>query len=65
MSTLKIDQYELGGSIRFTRCRMESTSQPVPASVSSTKAATDSSSVAACMVTKDEVCVSIASELPY
>src|SRR5256885_14057584 len=43
---------------------MDSTSQPLPASVSSTKAATDSLSVAASMVTKDAVRVSISSVLP-
>src|SRR2546430_17340834 len=43
---------------------MDSTSQPLPASVSSTKAATDSLSVAAYMVTKDAVRVSISSVLP-
>src|SRR5207245_11126999 len=43
---------------------MDSTSQPLPASVSSTKEATDSLSVAASMVTKDAVRVSISSVLP-
>src|SRR5256885_4469839 len=43
---------------------MDSPSQPLPASVSSTKAATDSLSVAASMVTKDAVRVSISSVLP-